>query len=169
MLICGLDRVTAERLIQMGLTGFAEMASWTAVDVDRLRDRLGLDRRISTGCWIEQAAILARGGETSYSGRVRRGESAALVRQPTPQASGLLRPLPQLAVRLPHAAAQVATAPASALGRPQRGSLMRRLGVPQPAAADMPRGLPASFTGVVEEAVVEIVRGQRRDQGPAGL
>lgn len=168
MLICGLDRVTAERLIQLGLTGFAEMASWTALDVARLRDRLGLDRRISTGCWIEQAAILARGGETFYAGRVRRGESAALVRQPTPQASGLLHPLPQLAVKLPHATARMPMAPPSALARPQRGSLLRRLGMSRPAADDMPRGLPASFTGVVEEAVVEIVRGQRHDRDPAG-
>lgn len=150
MLISGLDRVTAERMILLGLAGLAEMAAWTAADVARWRDRLGLENRISAGNWIEQASLLARGVDTAYAARVRRGETACLV----------MRPLEEPLRRRLQVAVPETTAPTTAGGSataPPRGSLMRRLG----RAAHMRPAQPprlASRLGPVEEATVEIVR-----------
>lgn len=150
MLIAGLDRVTAERLILLGLTGYADMAAWTADDVALWRDRLGLEDRISAGNWIEQASLLARGVDTAYASRVRRGETAALVMRPREEPSRR-----QLQTAVPAAAAPSAAAGNTTV--PARGSLLHRLGRAAQIRPAQPKRF-ASRIGPVEEATVEIVR-----------
>lgn len=50
----------AAELACLGVTSFAEIANWTAADVKRVSDALGLGRTISKENWIEQAAQLDR-------------------------------------------------------------------------------------------------------------
>ena len=61
------------RLHELGVTTYKEMAAWSSADVDRVSRELNINRRVSQENWIEQAAILAGGEDTVYSGRVERG------------------------------------------------------------------------------------------------
>lgn len=152
LLIDGLDRVTAERMVALGLTGFAEMSAWTAADVAQWRDRLGLDKRITSGCWIEQAALLASGHETAYARRVRLGETAALVRSPPAS-----KPRPVPAVSQPDAAPSESPENTSGPAPSEQGSLMLRLTRLVPPRSPRPRVRRAAYLFPVEEAEVEIV------------
>ena len=51
-------------------------------DIGRIGDALGLGGRINQENWIEQAQVLAKGGETYYATRRARGEAASAA--PTP-------------------------------------------------------------------------------------
>ena len=65
-----ISRITAdiERLLNaQGVSRYDQIAHWTTADVARFDQLLGGDGRISRENWIEQAQILARGGETAYS------------------------------------------------------------------------------------------------------
>jgi predicted flap endonuclease-1-like 5' DNA nuclease len=72
-----IDAALEQRLRAFGVTTFAQMAQWTAADVLRLSRELGFKGRIQRENWIEQAQVLAKGGETVYARRVARGEAAA--------------------------------------------------------------------------------------------
>lgn len=152
LLIDGLDRVTAERMVALGLSGFAEMSAWTAADVAQWRDRLGLDKRITAGCWIEQAALLARGLETTYARRVRLGETAALVRSPPARKSRPARAGSPPAAVLAESP-EIASGPSASV----QGSLMLRLTRLAPPRSPRPRVRRAAYLFPVEEAEVEIV------------
>lgn len=65
--IRGIDSATRARLDQLGIRRFVEIASWTAADVGGIGKGLGSKGRIERQNWIEQAAVLARGGETRFS------------------------------------------------------------------------------------------------------
>lgn len=67
--IRSIDRALEERLQGLGVSRFAEIAAWTAGDVARASQSLGLVGRIEQENWIEQAQILARGSDTDYSRR----------------------------------------------------------------------------------------------------
>jgi predicted flap endonuclease-1-like 5' DNA nuclease len=84
-LIDGLRRPAVERLIEGGVTGYAQIAAWTNVEVAHWRARLDGIADGAAGSWIEQAAILAAGHSTRFSERARRGEFAALVPSPDPE------------------------------------------------------------------------------------
>jgi predicted flap endonuclease-1-like 5' DNA nuclease len=56
----------------LGITSFSQIAAWTADDVTRVDDALKFQGRIDRDGWIEQAKILAAGGETEFSGRKKR-------------------------------------------------------------------------------------------------
>ena len=57
-----------ERLLNVqGVSRYEQIAHWSTSDVGRFEQLLGGDGRISRENWIEQAHILARGGETAYS------------------------------------------------------------------------------------------------------
>lgn len=88
-LIDGLDRSSVEQLIEGDVSRYRHIADWKCADVERWRDRLGVDK-CDIGAWIEQAAVLAEGRRTSYAQKARRGDFAALVPQPDP----LLPPIP---------------------------------------------------------------------------
>ena len=126
-------------LARMGITRYAQIAAWTTADVARVSSALGLSDRISEQNWIEQAQILAKGGETAYARRRARGEIAtaipgsdsigispsmtpALLR-PQPSTGGasavvaeiIQPPMPVLAPKpAPSAPAAIAPAPAAA-------------------------------------------------------
>lgn len=65
---------TEKKLKAQGTRSFDDMGRWSAADVNRINQALGLDGRIDRDQWIEQAQILAKGGETYYS----RNRAAAL-------------------------------------------------------------------------------------------
>lgn len=65
--VLGIDAELAERLYNLGVREYATIANWTASDVADVNQVLELRQRIERENWIEQAHILARGGETLYS------------------------------------------------------------------------------------------------------
>ncbi len=65
--IRAIDADTERRLKELGVAMFDTIASWTPADVNRVNEALGLIDRIDREQWIEQAQILAKGGETYYS------------------------------------------------------------------------------------------------------
>ena len=72
--IRAIDADTEKRLKAQGTRSFDDIGRWSAADVNRINQALGLDSRIDRDQWIEQAQILAKGGETYYS----RNRAAAL-------------------------------------------------------------------------------------------
>lgn len=72
-----IDAALETQLKAMGTSTFAAMAQWTAADTARVSRELGFKGRIEQENWIEQAQILAKGGDTRYSQRLARGEAAA--------------------------------------------------------------------------------------------
>ena len=64
-------------LNKLGVRRYEQIAAWMQPDVRRIGDALGLGRRINQENWIEQAQVLAKGGETHYARRLARGEIVA--------------------------------------------------------------------------------------------
>lgn len=69
-----IDAVVESKLNALGVRRFAEIAQWTASDVARIGKELGFKGRIQNENWIEQAQVLAKGGETHYARRLAQGE-----------------------------------------------------------------------------------------------
>jgi predicted flap endonuclease-1-like 5' DNA nuclease len=69
--IRSIDSILEGRLNALGVTRYSQIAGWTSADVTRMSQSLGLVGRIEQENWIEQAHILARGGETDYARRRR--------------------------------------------------------------------------------------------------
>ncbi|HEX6609998.1 MAG TPA: hypothetical protein VF051_04405, partial [Hyphomicrobiaceae bacterium] len=74
--ILGINAEIAELVARQGVTRYTQIAGWTKVDVDRFDQLLGQSGRIARENWIEQAQILAKGGDTTYSREVDRGAVA---------------------------------------------------------------------------------------------
>ena len=66
----------------LGVSSYADIAAWKPADVTRISGALKMPGRIEQENWIEQAQILAKGGETYYSRRKGKGEEANS--RPTP-------------------------------------------------------------------------------------
>lgn len=79
MRIRSIDAAMQGRLKSAGVTRFTDMARWQPDDVARVSQSLGLVGRIEQENWIEQAQILASGGETEYSRRRARGEIPTVI------------------------------------------------------------------------------------------
>ncbi len=77
-------------LNKLGVSRYEHIAAWMQPDVRRIGEALGLGGRISQENWIEQAQVLAKGGETYFATRRARGEAASAV--PTPD-EGERRPI----------------------------------------------------------------------------
>jgi predicted flap endonuclease-1-like 5' DNA nuclease len=59
----------------MGFYHFDQIANWTAAEVAWVDENLeGFKGRVSRDNWVEQAKILAAGGETEFSKRVEDGD-----------------------------------------------------------------------------------------------
>jgi predicted flap endonuclease-1-like 5' DNA nuclease len=108
-----IDAAMEAALNKLGVIRYEQIAAWTRADVQRISQELGIKGRINQENWIEQAAILAKGGETYYSARRARGETATAaptagnVASPAPpDAGGLPRPMSRVGV-----AAAVVAAP----------------------------------------------------------
>jgi predicted flap endonuclease-1-like 5' DNA nuclease len=104
-----IDAATAASLGRLGVTGYDQIAAWMRADVERIEQALGQKGRISRENWIEQAQVLARGGETVYA--ARRAAGPASVAAPSPDAGVPATPgdpLPRPMSRVGVAAAVVA-------------------------------------------------------------
>jgi predicted flap endonuclease-1-like 5' DNA nuclease len=87
-------------LNKLGVRRYEQIAAWMQTDVRRISDALGLGGRISQENWIEQAQVLAKGGETHFATRRARGEAATAA--PTPD-EGERRPTAPVGGRAPTA------------------------------------------------------------------
>lgn len=72
--IRGIGVLIEKRLNALGVATYDQIAKWTAADIDRVSDSLDFKGRIERENWIEQARILASGGNTEFSRRVDKGE-----------------------------------------------------------------------------------------------
>jgi predicted flap endonuclease-1-like 5' DNA nuclease len=77
-----IDATLEAGLNKLGVRRYDQIAAWLQPDVKRVSEALGLEDRINRENWIEQAQVLAKGGETYYARRRARGEAANA--EPTP-------------------------------------------------------------------------------------
>ena len=98
------DAGIESRLNALGVERYDQIAAWTREDVKRVGQVLGLKGRINQENWIEQALILAKGGETHYSARRARGEAPTATptpdegERPAPSSAPLPRPMSRAGV-----------------------------------------------------------------------
>ena len=81
-LIAGMPLFVADRLNDLGITRFTEIAAFDADDVATLSIDCDLGNQVTQEGWLEQAAALASGRMTKAACRERRGESTCLVPYP---------------------------------------------------------------------------------------
>ena len=72
--IRGIGVLIEKKLNSMGVTRYEQIAKWTSTDIDRVSHVLDFKGRIERENWVEQARILASGGQTEFSRRADRGE-----------------------------------------------------------------------------------------------
>jgi predicted flap endonuclease-1-like 5' DNA nuclease len=72
--IRGVGVLIEKKLNSLGVTRYEQVANWTVADIERFSDKLDFKGRIERENWVEQACILAAGGQTEFSQRVDRGE-----------------------------------------------------------------------------------------------
>jgi predicted flap endonuclease-1-like 5' DNA nuclease len=72
--IRGVGLLIERKLNAMGIATYEQIANWTADDVGTVNAKLEFKGRIERENWIEQARILASGGQTDFSRRFERGE-----------------------------------------------------------------------------------------------
>jgi predicted flap endonuclease-1-like 5' DNA nuclease len=72
--IRGIGVLIEKRLNALGITSYEQVANWTKADIDSVSAQLDFRGRIERENWVEQARILASGGQTEFSRRVDRGE-----------------------------------------------------------------------------------------------
>lgn len=77
-----IDAALEVDLNKLGVTRYQQIAGWMQAEVQSMQQALAVKGRISQENWIEQAYILAKGGETAYSARRARGEAASAVATP---------------------------------------------------------------------------------------
>ncbi len=70
----GIGLLIERKLNAMGVSTYEQIANWTADDVGTVNAKLEFKGRIERENWIEQARILASGGQTDFSRRFERGE-----------------------------------------------------------------------------------------------
>jgi predicted flap endonuclease-1-like 5' DNA nuclease len=72
-----IDGALEAGLNKLGVTRYDQIAAWLKADVQRVSKALAIGGdRINRENWIEQAQVLAKGGETYYAKRRARGEAA---------------------------------------------------------------------------------------------
>jgi predicted flap endonuclease-1-like 5' DNA nuclease len=72
--IRGVGVLIEKKLNSLGITSFEQVANWTSADIARISQVLDFKGRIERENWVEQARILASGGQTEFSRRADRGE-----------------------------------------------------------------------------------------------
>jgi predicted flap endonuclease-1-like 5' DNA nuclease len=140
------DTDLVKRLAALGVSRFDQIAAWTPSDVARVSGALGFKGRIEQENWIEQAQILAKGGETFYSRRYVRGE------MPTAREiadEGIAAPRPHPApVPAGRSGVEAAAAAAAALAAATAG----RAAAPTPPAAPSTTAKPAPAAAPIRPA-----------------
>ncbi len=71
--IQGIGVLLEKRLYSMGVTSIAQIANWTEAEVDAVGGAFDIRGRIHREQWVEQARILADGGETKFSSQHGQG------------------------------------------------------------------------------------------------
>lgn len=69
--IRGIGVLIEKKLNSLGILNYEQVANWTGADIERISRILDFKGRIEREHWIEQARILATGGQTEFS---RRGD-----------------------------------------------------------------------------------------------
>jgi predicted flap endonuclease-1-like 5' DNA nuclease len=67
--IRGIGVLIEKKLNSLGVTHYEQVANWTGADIERISGILDFKGRIERENWIEQARILATGGQTEFSRR----------------------------------------------------------------------------------------------------
>jgi predicted flap endonuclease-1-like 5' DNA nuclease len=67
--IRGIGVLIEKKLNSLGVTHDEQVANWTGADIERISNILDFKGRIERENWIEQARILATGGQTEFSRR----------------------------------------------------------------------------------------------------
>ena len=67
--IRGIGVLIEKRLNSLGIAHYEQVANWTGADIERISRILDFKGRIERENWIEQARILATGGQTEFSRR----------------------------------------------------------------------------------------------------
>ncbi|MGE0765207.1 MAG: hypothetical protein AB7L90_01975 [Hyphomicrobiaceae bacterium] len=75
--IRGIGVLIEKKLNAMGVTRYEQIAKWTSTDIDRVSHVLDFKGRIERENWVEQARILASGGQTEFSRRADRSDGSA--------------------------------------------------------------------------------------------
>ena len=66
--IKGLGPKLAATLNELGITSFAQIASWSDSDIDKIDSQLGrFEGRIRRDNWVEQAKLLSAGDESGFA------------------------------------------------------------------------------------------------------
>lgn len=114
-LIRGIDDKAAAILHNFGIVHFRDIAAFQAEDARIVSQALGDGRRLSRECWIEQAALLAKGIMTSYARTrlVEIGEPAIVLAFRAPEAETTV---------VDTGMAETAAAPADAVTAEKTGS-----------------------------------------------
>jgi predicted flap endonuclease-1-like 5' DNA nuclease len=68
--IRGIGVLIEKKLNSLGVTRYEQIANWTSNDIDRMSHMLDFKGRIERESWVEQARILATGGQTEFSRRL---------------------------------------------------------------------------------------------------
>jgi predicted flap endonuclease-1-like 5' DNA nuclease len=72
--IRGIGVLIEKKLNALGVTSYEQVAGWTQSDIDKVSAHLDFRGRIERESWVEQARILAAGGQTEFSRRVDKGD-----------------------------------------------------------------------------------------------
>ena len=67
--IRGIGVLIEKKLNSLGIVHYEQVANWTGADIERISGILDFKGRIERENWIEQARILATGGQTEFSRR----------------------------------------------------------------------------------------------------
>ncbi len=73
--ISGIGLKIEEVLNSLGIYHFDQIADWEPENVEWIENYLSVKRRVLKEDWIGQARLLATGGQTEFSKKVRRGEN----------------------------------------------------------------------------------------------
>jgi len=73
-LIQGVGKVLEETLNELGVYSFTHVAAWHYDIIFKLDEYMSFPGRIQRERWVEQAQMLAKGRETAFSKRVKKGE-----------------------------------------------------------------------------------------------
>lgn len=132
-----IDASMQARLAGLGVTRFADMAKWTPADVARISQATGMVGRIEQENWIEQAQILATGGDTEYSRRRSRGDVVAPASTAPAAPVGVAASVPTSPVSaLPSAAAAAAAAAMAAATTARASASNSTIGSPAARLSD---------------------------------
>lgn len=142
----------------LGVWRYADIARWGRDDVGAVNAAVGAQARVQRENWIEQAAVLAKGGLTAYARRHLRGESvnafptdtARPAHKPSTNAPGHATQAPPVEPRQPRTPSQMALAAAAGVAAASASASRGRTasaGARPPTPIRAPR--PA-FTSVTE-------------------